>query len=280
MVQILEEGPDVESGISSRPAVGAVLRVRREELGLEIKDVAVRLKRAESQIVALEAGNFKALPEMLFVRGFVRCYAKLLQIEPQPLLDALPGVPLPKPEVMTDVRVYDEKKRNRQNVTMLIAAFLITLLIAAFALWQSNTVSMSKSVKTVTTIAPLALPESAPIVTALPVMPASSVVPLTAPVTLPPAPVSPVTLPPAPVSTDIKVFRLVFDQDSWTEIIDKSGKYLSRQLNKSGSQLNIEGNAPYTLVIGHASTVHLFYHDKPVDMSSFIKSDVARMKLE
>jgi hypothetical protein len=76
--------------------------------------------------------------------------------------------------------------------------------------------------------------------------------------------------------------RLIFDKESWAEIKDKSGKTLSRQVNSPGTELRLEGAAPFSLVIGHAAAVHLYYREKPVDLTSYINasSDVARLTLE
>ena len=56
-----------------------MLREARERLGLSVADVAAQIKFAPRQIEALEADDFKHLPEAAFLRGFVRSYAKILQ---------------------------------------------------------------------------------------------------------------------------------------------------------------------------------------------------------
>src|SRR5512139_1689119 len=76
-------------------SVGAALREGRELLGLSVADVANRIKFAPRQIEAMEADDFGQLPEMAFVRGFVRSYARLLEIGATPLLAALPQKHLP-----------------------------------------------------------------------------------------------------------------------------------------------------------------------------------------
>ena len=65
---------------------GAELAVERELQLMTIEQVATQLNLAPRQIVALEEDNFAALPGMASVRGFIRSYAKLLKLEPEPLL--------------------------------------------------------------------------------------------------------------------------------------------------------------------------------------------------
>jgi cytoskeleton protein RodZ len=75
---------------------------------------------------------------------------------------------------------------------------------------------------------------------------------------------------------------LQFVAESWTEVRDRDGKLLSSQVNAPGSELNLEGHAPFSLVIGRVSAVRVFRGDKPIDLSSYVKStsEVARITVE
>jgi cytoskeleton protein RodZ len=70
---------------------GALLRAAREVLGLSLDAVAQQLKLSVRQVRALEQGDYSALPGRTFVRGFVRNYARLLKLDPERVLDALPS---------------------------------------------------------------------------------------------------------------------------------------------------------------------------------------------
>ncbi|MDD4947579.1 MAG: DUF4115 domain-containing protein, partial [Gallionella sp.] len=76
--------------------------------------------------------------------------------------------------------------------------------------------------------------------------------------------------------------HLVFDKDSWVEVKDKSGKTVTKGLYKAGQELNLDGEAPFSLLVGHAASAHLSYRGKPVDLAPYINasSDVARLTLE
>lgn len=267
----------------SAPAmkIGPVFREARERMGLSLEDVVGKIKLAPRQIIALEADDFQALPETAFLRGFVRSYAKLLQLEVQPLLDALPGAvtaAVESPHV--DAPFPSERIVRRQNLNLLVAALLIAVVIAGFAVWQANSPPATEvAADAAMTATPLPLPQSADILDSSPQLAASAVpaseVPASA---VPEAGLVPLASPPVVKSS----LRLVFDKESWAEIKDQSGKTLSRQVNLPGSELRLEGDAPFTLVIGHAAAVHLYFREKPVDLSSYINasSDVARMTLE
>ena len=65
---------------------GAQLRAYREAAQLTVDDVAHHLKLARRQVLAIENDEVDALPGPTFVRGFIRNYARLLRVDPVPLL--------------------------------------------------------------------------------------------------------------------------------------------------------------------------------------------------
>ncbi len=91
------EGADAPAPETPVPAPlpGELLAARRQELNLSIEDVAMRVRLAPRQIVALEANDFATLPGTATVRGFVRSYAKLLGLDPEPLVALLAHEPNP-----------------------------------------------------------------------------------------------------------------------------------------------------------------------------------------
>jgi cytoskeleton protein RodZ len=92
-------GASVEPVPGHAPAVQAVaagnpLAVARAAAGLSIADVGRQLKLSGWQVEALESGDYKRLPGPVFVRGFIRNYARLLKIDPAPLLAEI-AAPVP-----------------------------------------------------------------------------------------------------------------------------------------------------------------------------------------
>ena len=71
--------------------VGQELAAAREARGLALADVAQQLKFAPRQLEALEAEQFSALPGATFARGMVRSYARLLKLDPDPLVERIAG---------------------------------------------------------------------------------------------------------------------------------------------------------------------------------------------
>src|SRR5687767_13187268 len=86
---------------SDAASAGAMLAAAREELNLTVSDVARHLKLTPAQVEALEEGAYERLPGRVFVRGFLRNYAKLLGVDPLPLLRRIEHE-MPAPRVVEE----------------------------------------------------------------------------------------------------------------------------------------------------------------------------------
>jgi hypothetical protein len=80
--------PDASAPPEEAPAPAAVeytgeqLRKVREGLGLTLAAIAQRTRIRQRQLASIEAEEFGALPERVFVRGFVMSYARELRLDP------------------------------------------------------------------------------------------------------------------------------------------------------------------------------------------------------
>jgi cytoskeleton protein RodZ len=66
--------------------LGATLARAREDLGITQVEAANRLKLTPRQIEAIEAEDWAHLPGEVFLRGFVRNYARVLNLRPEDLI--------------------------------------------------------------------------------------------------------------------------------------------------------------------------------------------------
>ena len=82
----------MDQELGSRVLIGVTLRDAREAQKLSVEEVALRLRLSEKQINALEADDFSIFGSAIFVRGFIKSYARFLTIDPQPLLDVHLGM--------------------------------------------------------------------------------------------------------------------------------------------------------------------------------------------
>lgn len=65
---------------------GQRLRDARTQLGLSLDEVAQTTRIPKASLVNLEEGRFDLLPADVFVRGFIRSYARAVGLDPNPLV--------------------------------------------------------------------------------------------------------------------------------------------------------------------------------------------------
>jgi len=66
---------------------GSILRDAREMKGLTLAEVQEQIRINSQYLDALEQGNYYLLPTQVHVRGFLRNYARFLELDPEPLLE-------------------------------------------------------------------------------------------------------------------------------------------------------------------------------------------------
>src|SRR5438309_1322663 len=219
------------SAPSASAGAGRTLARLRAERALSIADVAQRLKYGVRQIEALEAEQFDKLPGGTFVRGMVRGYAKLLDTDPQPLLDELDQRYVPG-EIDLDLRdkgipfVHSGKRGTRTYLALSVLALVVVAGVlyewraGAFpwARFESNAPPPQAQSK-----APPVIPPAAP--------PAPIEVAAAPPISLAQTPAAQVQQPSGGgggVVGEARI-RLEFDRESWVEIRDRDGKALMSQ---------------------------------------------------
>jgi cytoskeleton protein RodZ len=277
------------ASIDSLPlqSVGKLLKEARISQGLSVADVAGRIKFAPRQVEALEADDFEHLPELAFVRGFVRSYARLLHIDELVLLDALPltaraaisvkqSADLPFPTPQSDRRI---------NILWLSAALGLAVLLAIGVLFFHEKPATKKIADTAKIEDVVPATQASPIND---VGPVSAVVAASVDEFQHISKIIPASSVPKAGSkekivqkgTDKSPIHFVFLTESWVDVKDKFGKTLIKQVNESGTEQWLDGLPPFSVVIGNASGVRLYYEGEEVELKEFTEVEVARLILE
>ena len=76
---------------SSGASAGTLLRQAREAAGLHIAALAVAMKVPVKKLEALESDRFDLLPDAVFARALAGSMCRTLKIDPNPILEKLPG---------------------------------------------------------------------------------------------------------------------------------------------------------------------------------------------
>ncbi len=284
--------------------VGAMLRKRRLELGLSQADVANVVKLPPRRIEAMEEERWDELPDGPYLRGFLKNIARALNLDAATLMDRVDDsvVRARSPESIlasTGMTRATLPRRSgpaseRHGGRSLVFGALAFAVVAALIAW-SGTESFQRavvggrgliaSVSSPTehaTPAPAQAPASTPegrkeepavppqVGAAAPGPDAQVAQTVSSPVADPAAR--------ADVASG-KALRFHFNEDSWVEVRSADGKVLLSRLNPAGSEQTIEGEAPFSLVVGNAKGVALQFRGQPVDLAPYTRDQVARFTL-
>lgn len=141
------KAPAAHPGATPGATIGAQLAAQREAMGLTVDQIADQLKLAPRQVVALEAGDYDALPNMAVTRGFVRAYAKVVKIDAAPLVAMIEVNPVAgheRPPVRREMvgtafsesRFPSMTERSSRRSGWLMGAALVAVVAAAFGAYH------------------------------------------------------------------------------------------------------------------------------------------------
>lgn len=299
----MTDTPNVDAGTPMQAApehVGAVLSGARAARGLTVEDVAGKLKFSLRQIESLEAGRLTELPGGTFLRGMVRSYSRLVELDPEPLLTRMAGETRP-PDDDRLVQRFSEPvpfSDSGRRINLVYAALSVIVLVIAGAValeWGSARSGAaadtpSDGSRPQTQAAPTPAPAPAPATATVPIpAPAATATeaPVDSNVEAARSPISPVQGEIAPAALTeperrapgVKLVRLRFERDSWVQVVDGSGRVLMSRLNRRGTESVLEGREPLSFVIGNAQYVKMNYQGDAVDLAPHVKVEVARFTL-
>ncbi len=307
--------PTPESTVFS---VGQILRAEREARDLSLQYVAEKLKLTPRQLLALEGDDFPALPGNTFVRGFVRNYARLLQIDPQPLLDHLAAVlpteriqaampPVSDATALNATTYLDRQVRAWPVWLMVVLGLLLGAGVVFWYLQKPATPEVAISVASEPAemagphlaasaaaqeqasgvdsspfiMLPVASPTaSAPVASVVMSLPATSAEVRASRVAVASASLPVARSVAASATATSSVLRVAVEFDSWVQIVDADGQVLVSQLLGPGTERTLSGKAPFRVRVGNAPKTQLYYRGQQVDLKPYIRGDVATLELK
>lgn len=126
---------------SSIPSPGRRLQLAREAMGMEVATVAEQLHLSKELVHALEEENYEILPARVFVRGYYRNYARLVNVPEEIVLKEF-GQRCPEgedctvpPAVAQGVR---REIRSSHGLVRLATWLIVIALITVFGLWWKS----------------------------------------------------------------------------------------------------------------------------------------------
>ena len=294
---------------------GALLRDAREAAGLHIAALAVALKVPVAKLEALEADNFSALPDMVFVRALASSVCRTLKIDPQAVLALLPqgeGPRLSAGDVGLNAPVKGFAGRSSaapfKGAGSRSFVWAVGLLLIGAALMMflprgldADLSALLKQPETTTKIpmptgnvaqeisvavgaeqrVPSAAPAPAPAAGVGVELPAGeSIKPAgiaSHPIVLPSVEASaPSSAPAADAPSGVLAFKA--RSESWIQVRDAAGALVLQRNLAPNELVSVSGVLPLAVVIGRADATEVFVRGKPYDIGPVSRENVARFE--
>jgi cytoskeleton protein RodZ len=265
------------------PSPGAMIRAARERKRLSVEDLAQQTKLSRATVEALERDDFGALLEPVYVRGYYRKCAKMLELPEDSLISAYDRRVGPTaPRTPAKIRLSATADAGSGWIPRLIGTLLVLAAIGLGAvLWFLRGDPIPAQTPPLVT-PELAAPGASP-------APSPAVAPTAAP-TAPETPAAaasedasaaaPVEDESAPAVAGEGRISLRFNETSWARINDASGKTLINGLMDAGQQQVLRGELPLSVFLGNAPGVELRFNGEPVPLAPYTQdNNIARFSL-
>ncbi len=289
-------------------SIGQVLKAARLAQVMSAQDIARQLRLSEKQIEAIENDDHSKFPNQIFLRGFIRNYAKLVREDTKKFsqllgetfpptstqaitfsVDGTPFIPDHKKSkgnliillivvLVSSLLVYevyrsagDDPKTNENIENGTVAETIIQLETEIEQVPEDNQNQLSSVIKSNGSDFNVLIEEvevdqqggdfldkEQKVETALEVED------------------KPVE------SGGGGTLRFKFTGESWVEVKDAEGKKIFSQTSPGNTEETVNGSPPFSLTIGNAASVRLFYNDEPVDLILYTNTNggVARLSLD
>lgn len=296
-----------EDQLENTKSPGQWLTEAREKLSLSQKEIASRLNLREEIIAALDANNFDELPAATYVRGYIRSYARAVNLNADTIIEIYEATAEAPPEILPDVKPKVQASSRDKPVKAMTYLVTFSLVILIIAWWQGQHIVgtdlfMSNSKTSEGGKYPGGFTYTYEIVThpGNPSDASDPDDPVIMPITLAPEisaspgisdsadslnleatdQLSLGTPANGDAVTNPATLKLDLTAESWIEVYDAKGEKLHVSLAKPGGKIDLTGDAPLSVKLGNARGVKVIFNGKPFDTSAFTKAGVARFQLE
>lgn len=287
-----------------------MLRQARQAQGLHIAALAAAIKVTPRKLELLESDQFDQLPDATFTRALAQTVCRALKIDAAPVLALLPpaggqrlehvGSGLNAPFRDRPGRMAPNEWAILGNPTLWIAALLVIGALAVYlmpAQWlptaARNAIGSGGDAASAPATAASASTTISETIVAAPIASGVASAPATGDAFPPSEPASspavnaaaaPAALPANDTAAEpvavTGVLQLRPDAQSWIEVTDARGAALISRLVEPGEAVGLDGTPPFKLKIGNAGATHVVFRGKPVELTPYVRDNVARFELK
>lgn len=290
-------------------SIGQVLKAARLAQEMSAQDIARQLRLSEKQIEAIEQDDHSKFPNQIFLRGFIRNYAKLVREDTKKFSQLL-GETFPPTSTTQAITfsvdgtpfIPDHKKSKGNLIILLIVVLVSSLLVYEVYRSGGDDPKTNENIENGTIAETIIQLE-----TEIEQVPEDNQNQLSS-VIKPNGSDFNVLIEEVEadqqsgdsldkeqkVETALEVedkliesegggtLSFMFTGESWVEVKDAEGKKIFSQTSPGNTEETVNGSPPFSLIIGNATSVRLFYNDEPVDLIPYTNTNggVARLSLD
>jgi len=287
---------------SEKQMPGGWLRSKREQAGFSVDEVAAQLNLLRSQVHALEENRFERLAGPAYVVGYLRNYARLLNLDTDAVIASYyEAFGRPQPAVLQVPPVARQAPGFQHRQQRSYAGVAVAMAVVAGAWWfgsNNNNVpgrpDVSESIQVDTAIGTTViesleqLPEDEPTRDIVPEVQWSDAAAPNAAEVLTPDVTGAVNetnvLPAGAVQHMVVVndneaqVRFRFSADCWIEVRNGDSRVIYSSMKRADDVLELSGKPPFKVTLGYAPGVSVSYNGEPVAIPSS-NSHVAKITL-
>ena len=296
---------------------GQMLSEARNKLSLSIDDVTERLKFKKSLVENIEQDLFDQKLPATFNRGYLRSYAKLVNVDIDEVMSAYDmfGVAEVQRSEMQSFSNLTEKQAEHSRL-MWLSYFIAAILCGLMILWwqqepKERVDENSPKEQGVPTVQTPSLggknnaelseleskPENTQLISdkselgkSLPINESAKQESIKSktddPIAVDPKAVMLEEVTPDTLSkesqkpaTDISTAVFTFSGDCWVNIFDATGERIAWGVKKSGYVMTVTGKAPLKITLGKPELASIVFNGQLIDMSEFNVGNIAKFTL-
>ena len=290
-------------------SIGQVLKAARLAQVMSAQDIARQLRLSEKQIEAIEQDDHSKFPNQIFLRGFIRNYAKLVREDTKKFSQLL-GETFPPTSTTQAITfsvdgtpfIPDHKKSKGNLIILLIVVLVSSLLVYEVYRSAGDDPKTNENIENGTVAETIIQLE-----TEIEQVPEDNQSQLSSVIKSNGSDFN-VLIEEVEVDeqggdfldkeqkveTALEVedkpvenggggtLRFKFTGESWVEVKDAEGKKIFSQTSPGNTEETVNGSPPFSLIIGNATSVRLFYNDEPIDLIPYTNTNggVARLSLD
>jgi len=218
-------------------------------------------------IRSLEGDKYDVLPDV-FVRGYLRNYAKLQKIPQNTIMESFDTMVSQQPilsPVKPELKPYLMKQTSFAQGFLSVVGIFIVIITLAIWKWQSTTNNVFQSPEEIWSPTNFMTQTVENIAKSDIVLPTVMVQTDMDAIVAKKVPIKTFTNP-------YRILRIHFKDKAWIKLVDKERKELYQGIGNIGEILSLEGVPPFNIKVGNFAGVYIEYNNKIDNVKTFSRS--------